>query len=269
MNTHDIDLATEIYAASQRAPGEGMEDAIGRIAHLIEADRKRTTELIASYQEKVRALEAENHALVSDLDDRQVRGEPGGEIQCRIYHDTEQHRDYLKARFHPDAWKNRVSFEWQGHRWAYRYTHFDDSGEYDLIARPSPQHLSDSDKPADPVECFKCGHPKHIGECVNVVPQPAEPVIRESRNAYELAGLGELLDAAHAAVEVLDDMQDDPAARRASVSLSYAAAALDTRHSAEPTNKESLTVAEPVKVPSDGGMDPRNEQSEPVKAPKG
>lgn len=72
------------------------------------------------------------------------RGDPVGEIYCRIYHDTEQHRDYLKARFHPDTLKNRVSFEWQGHRWAYRYTHFDDSGEYDLIARTAPQ-------PAEPV----------------------------------------------------------------------------------------------------------------------
>lgn len=42
----------------------------------IEADRKRTTDLISEYQKKIRALEAENHSLVSDLDDRQARGEP-------------------------------------------------------------------------------------------------------------------------------------------------------------------------------------------------
>ena len=69
MNAHDIDLATEIWAAAQRGPGEGVEDAIERIAQIIEANRKR-------------------------------RGEP--------------------------------------------------------------------------VACFKCGHAKHVGECVNVAPQPAD-----------------------------------------------------------------------------------------------
>lgn len=53
----------------------------GRAA--IEADRKRTADLISVYQGKVRALEAENHSLVSDLDDRQARGEPINHDECR------------------------------------------------------------------------------------------------------------------------------------------------------------------------------------------
>ena len=28
--------------------------------------------------------------------------------------------------------------------------------------------------PAEPVACFKCGHAKHDGECVNVAPQPQQ-----------------------------------------------------------------------------------------------
>jgi len=120
------------------------------------------------------------HARVAIKHDRKGRGEPVGEIHCRIYHDTEQHRDYLKARFHPDTWRNRVSFEWQEHRWAYRYTHFDDSGEYDLIVRTAPQPAEPSR--GEPVACFKCGHAKHGGECVNVAPQPAEPVNKTDWN---------------------------------------------------------------------------------------
>ena len=72
----------------------------------------------------------------------QQRGEP--DIERRVYKNTKEYSQYLSARFDR---KNGTmnSFEWDGHRWAYKYTSFDDAGDYDLIYRPAPQ-------PAEPVE---------------------------------------------------------------------------------------------------------------------
>lgn len=52
-----------------RATVEKLKAAMSTIS-------KRTAVLISVYQEKIRALEADNYSLVSDLDDRQARGEP-------------------------------------------------------------------------------------------------------------------------------------------------------------------------------------------------
>jgi hypothetical protein len=41
----------------------------------------------------------------------------------------------LNARFANQSTGTR-SFEFKGHRWAYRYSHFDDNGDYDLLYRP-------------------------------------------------------------------------------------------------------------------------------------
>lgn len=57
-------------------------------------------------------------------------------IERRVYRDSDEYREYLQARFQ-QAGGERNSFAWQGHRWAYRYTSFDDQGDYDLIWRPA------------------------------------------------------------------------------------------------------------------------------------
>lgn len=73
------------------------------------------------------------------------------EIERRVYHNTSEHKSYLSARFDMSGSNSRVSFEWGGHRWAYRYTHFDDCGEYDLIVRPlpAPQSAATEQEPSD------------------------------------------------------------------------------------------------------------------------
>lgn len=58
-------------------------------------------------------------------------------ITCKVYRKSPEHQEYLKARF-PENQEKSYSFEWQGHRWAYRYSSFDDDGEYDLLWRPAP-----------------------------------------------------------------------------------------------------------------------------------
>ena len=59
------------------------------------------------------------------------------EIEYQVRHNAEEHRDYLEARFNNPS--RRISslktFEWKGHRWAYKYTDFDDEGEFDVIYR--------------------------------------------------------------------------------------------------------------------------------------
>ena len=69
-------------------------------------------------------------------------------IERKVYKDSAEHREYLSARF---AQKHRtgISFEWDGHRWAYRYTSFDDAGEFDMLWRPAA--TLQSRQPAAPV----------------------------------------------------------------------------------------------------------------------
>lgn len=57
-------------------------------------------------------------------------------ITRKIYVDGPEYRAYLRARF---TEPRRLSFEFEGHRWAYQYTSFDDSGDYELIWRPANQ----------------------------------------------------------------------------------------------------------------------------------
>lgn len=60
-------------------------------------------------------------------------------IERKIYKDTPEYRSYLDARFTPG--KLGVSFELDGHRWAYHWTSFDDAGDFDLIYRwVEPKH---------------------------------------------------------------------------------------------------------------------------------
>ena len=55
-------------------------------------------------------------------------------IERKIYRGTQEYKDYLRQRL-----SNRfeISFEYDGHRWRYEHTSFDDNGDYDVIARPS------------------------------------------------------------------------------------------------------------------------------------
>jgi len=55
-------------------------------------------------------------------------------VERRIYIDTPEYHLYMRARFPGGSW-NKNSFEFDGHRWAYRYSSFDDRGEYHLIYR--------------------------------------------------------------------------------------------------------------------------------------
>lgn len=52
---------------------------------------------------------------------------------------------------------------------------FDYSG--DLYTEGQVRAIVEADRKrrGEPVACFKCGHAKHGGECVNVAPQPVEP----------------------------------------------------------------------------------------------
>ena len=56
------------------------------------------------------------------------------EHTIKVYKNSPEHGDYLKARF-PDGSHSNSTFEYAGHRWGYRYTSFDDKGDYDLLYR--------------------------------------------------------------------------------------------------------------------------------------
>lgn len=51
----------------------------------------------------------------------------------RVYKNAPEHETYLAARF---AAPTENSFEFEGHRWRYEYTSFDDSGDFDVLGRP-------------------------------------------------------------------------------------------------------------------------------------
>jgi hypothetical protein len=59
------------------------------------------------------------------------------QIERKVYKGSAEHREYLDARFSSGA-NTGLSFEWDGNRWAYRHTSFDDAGDYDLLWRPAP-----------------------------------------------------------------------------------------------------------------------------------
>ncbi|EFV42431.2 hypothetical protein HMPREF0864_00760 [Enterobacteriaceae bacterium 9_2_54FAA] len=64
----------------------------------------------------------------------------------KVYKDSETYPDYMKVRF--DKTNTGTSFPFNGHRWAYEHTAFDDSGDYDLLYRfddePYPEEKSNS-----------------------------------------------------------------------------------------------------------------------------
>ncbi|OJB95764.1 hypothetical protein [Yersinia ruckeri] len=50
----------------------------------------------------------------------------------KVYKKSPEYTLYTEARF---ANKSAHSFEFDGHRWAYEHTGFDDTGDYDLLYR--------------------------------------------------------------------------------------------------------------------------------------
>jgi hypothetical protein len=46
---------------------------------------------------------------------------------------------YQASRFRADPEKGASPFQFRGHYWRYRFTSFDDDGEFDLIERPAKQ----------------------------------------------------------------------------------------------------------------------------------
>ena len=53
-----------------------------------------------------------------------------------VYKGSPESDAMCKARFPSDGPHTALSFEFDGHRWAYECTSFDDLGEYDVIWRP-------------------------------------------------------------------------------------------------------------------------------------
>lgn len=67
-------------------------------------------------------------------------------IRHKVYKDTVESKELSQAR--ALAGFSALSFELQGHRWRYRMTGFDDTGEYDEIERPNPDYQEAPPEPA-------------------------------------------------------------------------------------------------------------------------
>ncbi|MGJ3354682.1 hypothetical protein [Providencia sp. Je.9.19] len=60
-------------------------------------------------------------------------------ITLKVYKNSPEHGEYMNARFPKDRRHHSCSnetFEYEGHRWKYQVTSFDDNGDYDLLWRP-------------------------------------------------------------------------------------------------------------------------------------
>lgn len=60
-----------------------------------------------------------------------INHKPVKPVECRIYHDADNYKEYRAARKEG----NTYGFLFEGHRWAYQVTMFDDKGKYDVIYR--------------------------------------------------------------------------------------------------------------------------------------
>lgn len=59
-------------------------------------------------------------------------------LERRVYKGSDEYRSYLSARF-PRTGGAPSTFDFDGHKWAYYVTSFDDKGEYDVIRRRVPK----------------------------------------------------------------------------------------------------------------------------------
>lgn len=111
------------------------------------------------------------------------------EYTIKVYKNSPEHGDYLKARF-PDGSRSNSTFEYAGHRWGYRYTSFDDKGDYDLLYRfddePDVQSLTVNDATLRDYFAAKAmqGILSNPGQLDNVNKEAAEWI---SRDAYLVA----------------------------------------------------------------------------------
>lgn len=55
-------------------------------------------------------------------------------IERKVYRGSKEHSDLMRARFMPGIPKFD-SFGFDGHRWKYAHSSFDDKGDFDLIYR--------------------------------------------------------------------------------------------------------------------------------------
>lgn len=172
MNTHDkYELPTLPEPFTYTRPGKS-EGALFHAGHMqdyaraaIEADRKTTTKQLAAYESLVASLEAKCTHMRKMYDELKVRTNTDllaseraanailtAELEAtrKLGGDDQQPFGYFRPE--PFGWTDCAAT---------------DDGAIALYERPPAQ--------GEPVACFKCGHAKHGGECVNVAPQPAEP----------------------------------------------------------------------------------------------
>lgn len=110
-------------------------------------------------------------------------------IECKVYKGSPEHREYLSARFPCDGSSKSNSFEWQGHRWAYQYTSFNDAGDYDLIWRPATPEAAPVAPTQPVVPDFKQAWDNHVA--------PMKEEFRTSSNQnFFAAGFNAALKAA-------------------------------------------------------------------------
>ena len=146
--------------------------------------------------------------------------------------------------------------------------HEDPEGDYVSYEDHVAAIEADCQRRGEPVACFKCGHPTHRGECVNVAPQPAEPVkVPSDDEIMSIAALH----------ETHGDAWQDAEYRFTEADFLAAAHALLARYGqpAEQVIRNSRNTAEPVAQPvsvtqkwqdgDDSNMVSR--VSEPVKVP--
>lgn len=85
---------------------------------------------------------AEVEAALSDLDRLMAeQGEPVGWIERIVRRGTPEYQNYINVRFAPGA---STTFLFDGHRWSYKWSSFDDESEYDVIQRPAVSPPSDA-----------------------------------------------------------------------------------------------------------------------------
>ena len=123
-------------------------------------------------------------------------------IERRVYRGTPEHALYLSARFGGGRVPSPMSFEFDGHRWAYRYSSFCDKGEYDLIWRPD----EDADgKPADGPAINKAHRLAGELEMRGSIEYGVQVEVAELVRAQD-----RLLEVAVTAIEAFLDPEGDP-----------------------------------------------------------
>lgn len=104
---------------------------------------------------------------------------PDNWVRRRVYKTLQEHSAYLNARFKD---KTSGTFEYDGHRWRYEYTSFDDKGDYDVIVRPQSQ----PDAPPPPADDLVKRLRKRADEQERNNSYPADRALdRESAAAIE------------------------------------------------------------------------------------